>query len=128
MSATEPKIGPSLYALPPDLLLFVHLVDRRSREQWKRLPLDALPPATGPRLVFDLFDAPVTWLDDWHGRTLHSSIELDELIADRLQYVRTGDIDKRAKLAKRIRRRWVGLVDHAIGYGVPGSIDVMEFS
>lgn len=121
--------APSLYAIPLELEVYIHIRDRRSREEWKRLPLDALPPSgDGPLLVFDLFDEPVTWRDDWSGRTLQSNIELDEIVADQFKFRRTGEGLQRAKLAKRIRRRWVALVDHAIGYRVPGTPDVLEFA
>lgn len=124
----RPVRGPSIYHLPLELLVAMHIRDRRSREQWKRLPLEALPPANGPVLVFDVFDEPAEWVDDWSGKTLSSNLELRELVGDQLQFRRAGNVEKRAKLAKRIRRRWCALVDHAIGYRVPGTFDVMEFS
>lgn len=121
--------APAIYAIPVELRLLVAIVDRRrSREEWKRLPFEALPPHAGPVLVFDVFDAPATWVDDWSGRTLQSNLELDDIVADQLKLKRTVEPMQRAKLAKRIRRRWVALVDHAIGYRVPGTPDVLEFA
>lgn len=115
--------------LPAQWLELAHIIERRSREEWKQLPLEFLPPNCGRLLlVFDVFDEPVTWVDDWSGKTLHSQLELDEVRADHLQYRRAGDPQRRAKLAKRIRRRWCALVDHAIGYRVAGSLDVLEFA
>lgn len=119
----------AIYAIPLELRLYIHLRDRRTRQEWKALPLEALPPHAGPVLVFDVFDeTPATWVDDWSGRTLQSNLELDELVADQIKLRRTADVPQRAKLAKRIRRRWVALVDHAIGYRVPGTRDVLEFA
>jgi hypothetical protein len=107
----------------------VQILQRPSRADWRALPLEALPPHAGPVLVFDVFnERPATWRDDWSGRTLQSNIELDELVADQLQLRRSIDPMKRAKIAKRIRRRWVALVDHAIGFRVPGLNDVLEFA
>jgi hypothetical protein len=127
MPATSPR-APSVYFLPLELQRLLHIRDRHSRAEWKRLPFDAMPPHAGPLLVFDEFGEPVTWVDDWSGRTLHSGIELADLIADQLQYQRSADGERRAKLAKRIRRRWCALVDHAIGYTVAGSLDILEFA
>ena len=121
--------APSIYAIPVELQLLAAILTPRSRDEFKRLPLDALPPHAGPALVFDVFDqAPAIWRDDWSGRTLSSTIELDELVADQLKLKRTAEPMQRATLAKRIRRRWVALVDHAIGYRVPGTLDVLEFA
>jgi hypothetical protein len=120
--------APAIYALPLELQLYIHLRDRRTRAEWRSLSLEAMPPHVGPRLVFDVFDAPVLWVDDWSGRTLQSNLELDELVADQFKLRRTGEGLERAKIAKRIRRRWVALVDHAIGYRVPGTPDVLEFA
>lgn len=120
--------APTFYSIPTELRLYMHLRDRRTRDEWKRLPLEALPPHAGPVLVFDVFDAPVTWVDDWSGRTLSSRLELDEIVADQWKLKRTAEPMQRAKLAKRIRRRWVALVDHAIGYSVPGTLAVLEFA
>lgn len=114
--------------MPLELRLYIHIRDRRSRDEWKRLPLEALPPHAGPVLVFDVFGEPVTWVDDWSGRTLSSRLELDEIVADQWKLQRTAEPMQRAKLAKRIRRRWVALVDHAIGYSVPGELAVLEFA
>ena len=118
----------SVYSLPDGAIFFIHLIGRHTREQWKAMPLDDLPPTgTGPVLVFDVFDEPVTWRDDWSDETRHSTIELDGLMKDHLAYRRSGNPIDRAKMAKRIRRRWCALVDHAIGYRDPGSNDVFEF-
>jgi len=115
--------------LPAHWLEIAHIIERRTREECKRLPLEFLTPNSGSfALVFDVFDEPVTWVDDWSGKTLHSQLELEDVRADHLQYSRAGDPEKRAKLAKRIRRRWCALVDHAIGYRVAGSFDVLEFA
>jgi hypothetical protein len=123
------KPAPSIYAIPLELQLLAAILTPRTREAWRALPLEALPPHAGPVLVFDVFDqAPATWIDDWSGRTLQSNLELDELVADQLKLARTAEPMERAKLAKRIRRRWVALVDHAIGYRVPGTLDVLEFA
>jgi hypothetical protein len=120
--------APAIYAIPLELQLLVAILTPRSRAEWRALPLEAMPPHAGPRLVFDVFDAPVRWVDDWSGRTLQSNLELDELVADQFKLRRTGEGLERAKIAKRIRRRWVALVDHAIGYRVPGTPDVLEFA
>lgn len=131
LAATETttrRRPPALYDLPLELQRLVHIRDRRTRDEWKRLSLDALPPHVGPVLVFDVFGEPVTWVDDWSGKTLHSRIELDEIIADQFLFHRSADGDRRAKIAKRIRRRWCALVDHAIGYTVASSPDVFEFA
>lgn len=93
----------------------------RSRDEFKHIPLAwiVIPALDAPLLVFGEFGEPVSWLDSWSGRTLISSLELAEIRADSAQYMRSGEGEKRSKLAKRIRRRWCALVDRASGYAWP---------
>ena len=73
--------------------------------------------------MFDEFGAAVQWTSrnpvTLEEEVRQSSIELDRLVVEHMRYNRTSDSLEREKLAKRIRRRWCELVDHAIGYAIP---------
>lgn len=119
--------GALAFGLPDVLRLHRRLQRFYSREEFKRLPLDwiATTCIDAPLLVFDAFDESTAWVDPWSGRGLLSTIELSDIRLDAIAYRRAAEGEKRAQLAKRIRRRWCALVDRSIGYAwldVPGAI------